>query len=135
MLKTLLNSKAGITIFTNKSLKSKSPLYTYLKTKFNNPSKDEDPIPIDLNNHFPTKEEWNYIRKDCNRSLNVYKGDDLVGISDIIKAENQLENHLGEKQEPPKKDGEVYSWDGELWVDWENKKYGVYKFNPSDKGF
>ena len=32
-----------------------------------------------------------------------------------------------------KKEGSLYSWDGELWVDWENKKYGVYKYNVEDK--
>lgn len=135
MMKTILNSKAGITVFTNKTLKSKSPLYTLLQTKFNNPSKDEEPMPIDINNNFPTKQEWTYIRKNCNRSLNIYKGDDMFGISDIITAENQLEPHLGEKQELPKKNEKIYSWDGELWVDWENKKYGVYRFKPEDKGF
>ncbi|XBW34628.1 hypothetical protein QEN19_000195 [Hanseniaspora menglaensis] len=135
MLRSIFNNKAGITVFTNKTLKSKSPLYTLLTTKFNNPSKDEEHIPIDVNNNFPTKDEWSYIRKSCNRSLNVFKGDDLYGISDVIKTESELEPHLGEKQDIPKKDAKIYHWDGELWVDWENKKYGVYKFSKQDIDF
>lgn len=136
MLRNVFGQKFGITVFTNKAVKSRSPLYTLLTSKFNNPSKKEDEeIPIQINTHFPTPEEWSYIRGDCNRSLNVYKDDDAYGINDIIKKEDDLKKYLGKSQLPAemKKEGSLYSWDGELWVDWENKKYGVYKYNVEDK--